>query len=169
MALDIVTESQGGFRVMKLSGRLDTETSADFELAAHDLLAAGDKKFVVDLTGISYVSSAGLRVLLALAKQSTGQQGELRLSGLAPAVKQVFDLSGFAKLFAIFPDLGQATGGAAAPVAKAAELLGASAPSKPSAPAQPVSRNAAELLGAGNAPAPKKGIFGRFLDWLRGY
>ena len=78
MALEIGSETHGDFRVLRLNGRLDTGTSADFELAAHDLTQAGERRFVVDLGGISYVSSAGLRVLLALAKQVEGS-GVVRL------------------------------------------------------------------------------------------
>lgn len=176
MALDIGSETHGDFRVLKLSGRLDTETSADFELAAHDLTAAGERKFVVDMTGISYVSSAGLRVLLALAKQLHAGDGTLRLSGLAPSVRQVFDLSGFSKLFTIAADIDAALGGksgggvAAGPeVSKAAaDLLGAASNAQRPAPVSSpeVGRQAAGLLGA--KPAPKPGLLARLFAWLKG-
>jgi anti-anti-sigma factor len=173
MALDIASETHGETRVLRLSGRLDTETSADFELAAHDLTAAGEKRFVVDLSGISYVSSAGLRVLLSLGKQLSGSGGTLGLCGLSDSVRQVFDLSGFSRLFNISPDLSAALGGA--PVSSgpalgqaAASLLGAS--DKPSAPAAAptpaVGRQAADLLGA--KPAARPGFFARILAWLKG-
>lgn len=175
MALDIGSETQGDFRVLRLNGRLDTETSADFELAAHDLTAAGEKRFIVDLGGISYVSSAGLRVLLALAKQMGSGGGELRLCGLAPSVRQVFDLSGFSKLFTIATDVGSALGEksggtAAAPTPEvskaAANLLGAASnAAQPSASPQ-VGRQAADLLGARQAPKP--GLFARLFAWLKG-
>lgn len=176
MALDIGSELQGDFRVLRLNGRLDTETSADFELAAHDLTAAGERRFVVDLSGISYVSSAGLRVLLALAKQMSSGGGELRLSGLAPSVRQVFDLSGFSKLFTIATDvdsaLGEKAGGStAAPTPEvskaAANLLGATGSSSQAAPApQQIGRQAADLLGA--KQPPKRGLFARLMAWLKG-
>lgn len=177
MALDIGSEKHGDFRVLRLDGRLDTETSADFELAAHDLTAAGENKFIVDLAGISYVSSAGLRVLLALAKQMSGG-GSLRLCSLAPSVRQVFDLSGFSKLFSIAPDLNAALaeGGvtAAAPTPAlsnaAANLLGATqSPSSPATaptPSPQVGRQAADLLGA--KPAAKAGLLARLLAWFKG-
>ncbi|MEP6485603.1 MAG: anti-sigma factor antagonist [Rudaea sp.] len=104
MAIDIKQEEHGGTRILVLSGRLDTETSADVELSLQDLLAAGDRNFLIDMTGIGYVSSAGLRVLLATVKQLEGGKGSLRLCGLNPSVRQVFDVAGFSKLFALFPD-----------------------------------------------------------------
>ena len=175
MALEIGSETHGDFRVLKLDGRLDTETSADFELAAHDLTAAGEKRFIVDLSGISYVSSAGLRVLLSLAKQMSSGGGELRLCGLALSVRQVFDLSGFSKLFSIAADVGAALGdksggSAAAPspeVSKAAaNLLGAASSSAQPAASAQVGRQAASILGA--KPAAKPGLFARLFAWLKG-
>src|SRR6185369_17648506 len=104
MAFAIQQEQQGAVRILALSGRLDTETSADLELALADLQAAGATHFLIDMADIGYVSSAGLRVLLSLAKQLDGGKGSLRLCGLNAAVTQVFDVAGFSKLFAIFPD-----------------------------------------------------------------
>ena len=102
--------------------------------------------------------------------------GELRLCGLAPSVRQVFDLSGFSKLFTIAPDvesaLGEKSGGsAAAPTPEvskaAANLLGATSSSSQSGPApQQVGRQAADLLGA--RQPPKRGLFARLMAWLKG-
>ena len=75
MAIQIEQEQVGSVRVLELSGRLDTETAVDVELALQDLLAAGEREFLIDLSGIGYVSSAGLRVLLSLAKHLDGGKG----------------------------------------------------------------------------------------------
>jgi anti-anti-sigma factor len=104
VAIDIQQEDADGTRILALTGRLDTETSADVELTLQDLLAAGESNFLIDMTGIGYVSSAGLRVLLATAKQLEGGKGSLRLCSLNASVKQVFDVAGFSKLFSIFPN-----------------------------------------------------------------
>jgi anti-anti-sigma factor len=135
MSLEIQTSDLGASKLLRLVGRLDTETSADFELAAYDAHQAGSRQFVVDLSEITYVSSAGLRVLLALAKKLEGN-GELKLAGIRGVVKEVFEKSGFARLFTIFPDVQSAAG--AAP--------GAPAPQRSS-----VQNDAAKLLGAGNS------------------
>lgn len=174
MALEIGSETHGDFRVLRLNGRLDTETSADFELAAHDLTQAGERRFIVDLGGISYVSSAGLRVLLALAKQMDGA-GVVRLCSLAPSVRQVFDLSGFSKLFAIAPDLQAALSGESSAAAgsanvsrTAADLLGASGSAQPPPrSSSTVGKQAADLLGA--KAASKPGFWARLLGWFKGH
>lgn len=140
MSLEINTSDLGSVKLMLLNGRLDTETSADFELAAYDAHQAGTRAFVVDLSQISYVSSAGLRVLLALAKKLEGG-GELKLCGIKGVVKEVFEKSGFARLFSIYPDV-QAATGSAVPVSAAPERNN-------------VQSDAAKLLGgSGYAPKP---------------
>lgn len=114
MGLDIAQEQQDSLRILALRGRLDTDTSADLELAVQDLLTAGARDFLIDLGEVSYVSSAGLRVLLALAKQLEGSKGRLRLCSLSPSVYQVFEVAGFSKLFAILKDRASAIGASAA-------------------------------------------------------
>lgn len=123
MSLEIQQSDLGSQKLMKLVGRLDTETSHDFELAAYDAQTAGASNFVVDLSGVTYVSSAGLRVLLALAKKIEGK-GSMKLTGLKGVVKEVFDKSGFARLFAIFPTLEAATGVAASAAPQAPSSSG---------------------------------------------
>ncbi len=109
MTLEIREEDADPYRVLVLSGRLDTDTSADLELALMDLLQAGQGRFVIDLAGVGYVSSAGLRVLLMLGKKVDGS-GELKLAALNPTVRQVFDVAGFTQLFKIYPDRASALG-----------------------------------------------------------
>ena len=162
MAIEIQQEQQGATRILALSGRLDTDTSADVELALQDLLGAGERNFLIDLTGIGYVSSAGLRVLLATAKQLEGGKGSLRLCGLNPSVRQVFDVAGFSKLFALFPDRATALGEQGnvkikpevVLAQKAAALLGAKLTTEtPHPKAADLARIATQLLGLKAIPA----------------
>lgn len=101
--MEIAQEKRGAVFLLGPVGRLDTDSAADLELALQDLLATGGTHFVVDLAQINYVSSAGLRVLLMLAKSVDGK-GSLRIAGLNAQVQQVFDIAGFTKLFKIHPD-----------------------------------------------------------------
>ncbi len=143
MSLEIQQSDLGAQKLIKLIGRLDTETSPDFELAAYDAQNGGAKEFIVDLSEVTYVSSAGLRVLLALAKKLEGK-GSMKLTGLKGVVKEVFEKSGFARLFQIFADVTAASGGQAVATAvsapprvkSASELLGGSAPTMPRPVAQ---------------------------------
>jgi len=164
MAFAIQQDQQGAVRVLALSGRLDTETSADLELALADLQAAGATHFLIDLADIGYVSSAGLRVLLALAKQLDGGRGSLRLCGLNAAVMQVFDVAGFSKLFLIYPTRDAALAGhvEAKPdpgLAKTiADLIGAPESAGTASPeSADLARAAAQLLADGKGEGtPRK-------------
>lgn len=100
MGLEIDCADNGNFRVLRLVGRLDAETSADFELAVDDWTAADGKLVVVDLAGVSYISSDGLMVLVILIKR-----GWVHLGNLSSEVREVFDLNGIdPSLFPILPD-----------------------------------------------------------------
>jgi anti-anti-sigma factor len=149
VALAINEEKVGEVTVLGLEGRLDTDTSADLELAVQDLMQAGVRQFVVDLSGVGYVSSAGLRVLLSLGK-TVENSGGLRLSGLNPTVRQVFDVAGFTQLFAIFASRDEALAGKTRPAPRSAR-----APAAATTSASAVAR----LLGIADA-----GTRGRKLD-----
>lgn len=105
MAVDIKTETQGGILVVTPVGRLDNESVADFELLTQESVAAGGRHLVLDMTDLSYISNAGLRVLGSLAKSLNTPTTSLRVAALKPAVKQVFDAAGIAMLFDIRPSL----------------------------------------------------------------
>lgn len=159
--MDIHNDQVGAVSIVAPEGRLDTGSASDLELALSDLETAGSRHFLIDLAGISYVSSAGLRVLLMLAKRIDGT-GSLRLAGLNPQVQQVFDIAGFTKLFHIFPDRTAAlrdhpaAAESGPPLGRlAATLMGARVdPPAPSPAEQAVAAAAADLLGA-NRPKPK--------------
>jgi len=157
MGLEITQETEGDLRILALRGRLDTDTAADLELIAQDLTAAGARDFLIDLAEVGYVSSAGLRVLLALAKQLDGNKGRLRLCGLNPAVSQVFEVAGFTRLFAISKDRAAALAASAkvAPARKEPTLADHAArilriigkPVAKSAQTAALAAEAAQLLG----------------------
>ena len=59
------------------------------------MVEEGEHKWVLDMAGVEYISSAGLRVVLLLAKRLKQNSGHLVLCGLQPHVHEVFDISGF--------------------------------------------------------------------------
>jgi anti-anti-sigma factor len=89
--------------VLSLSGRLDASNSKEFEDQVVKLIDSGQKAFVANLTGLDYISSAGLRVFLLLIKK-LGDKGYIHLCCLQEQVKEVFDISGFTSIFQIFDD-----------------------------------------------------------------
>jgi len=100
--ISILESNQGDCVVLELTGRLDAKTSPELEnkLAAH--LARGKKIFLLDFTNLGYLSSAGLRVLVAAAQTAEDNDGKLMLSALCSSVKEIFDVTGFSDLFQIY-------------------------------------------------------------------
>ena len=90
-----------GAVIVAPAGRLDSTSSPSFDRQVAALVSAGERRIVVDFSEVEYISSAGLRVLLLLAKQMRLDQGSLALCGLGDRVKQVFELAGFLPLFRI--------------------------------------------------------------------
>lgn len=85
---------EGGVLVLRLSGRLDAETAPDFETAVLSRVDAGESSMVLDLEGLEYVSSAGLRVVLVAAKRLQQAGGKLVVCSLQNPVLEVFRVSG---------------------------------------------------------------------------
>lgn len=105
--LDIQDLETAGARVLQLTGRLDTNTSTVFDRHCAERVGL-DARVAVDLAAVDYVSSAGLRVFLMLAKKLQKGGGKLVLCGLAPAVREVFDIAGFSRILDIADDRGAA-------------------------------------------------------------
>ena len=75
-----------------------------FEQAVMDKIDSGKAKMVIDLSGLEYISSAGLRVLLMAAKQVKTGNGALALCGLKDHIREVFEISGFLPILTIVDD-----------------------------------------------------------------
>jgi len=89
--------------LVAMDGNLDTNTSVDAQDHVNGLIDNGAAKLLVDFEKVDFVSSAGLRVLLATAKKLGGIGGSLRICGLNEAVNEVFEISGFSTILEVFP------------------------------------------------------------------
>ena len=77
-------------------------TAPIFETSLTDLIGEGRLYLALDLGGIEYISSAGLRVILASAKSLKNKNGTLLLANAREPVREVFDISGFGSVFSIY-------------------------------------------------------------------
>ncbi len=99
--LTISSTRQGNFIVIALVGRVDASNSKDLEQQCLEMISNGETQMIFDLTAVNYVSSAALRVFLLAAKRISAVKGSVRLCGLSTTLRDVFDISGFSKLFVI--------------------------------------------------------------------
>jgi len=100
--MEIETAKEKSTVVFSVKGKIDAVTAPQFEKALASLIVQGENNFLLDLSGLEYISSAGLRGILATAKQLKPKGGNMIFSGLKGPVKDVFNISGFGTIFKIF-------------------------------------------------------------------
>jgi anti-anti-sigma factor len=103
-AMEFAQEQAGEVAIVKLAGRLDSSAAQPAEENFARVLGSGAPHLAIDMSGLEYISSAGLRVLLVVAKKVQQAKGKMVLFGLVPHVREVFSVSGFDKIFAIQSD-----------------------------------------------------------------
>jgi anti-sigma B factor antagonist len=91
--------SQGDIVVLHLEGFLDAHTAPVFEQAIQTALDAGHVRLVVDGQALTYISSAGLGVFMGFIEQIREQGGDLKICGLNPKVRQIFEILGFQAIY----------------------------------------------------------------------
>ena len=82
-----------------IAGRLDTQTAPELEKEL-DTVFSGVQELIFDMTGLEYVSSAGLRVILK-AQKIMNAQGSMKLIGVNDSIMEVFDITGFLDILTI--------------------------------------------------------------------
>ena len=95
--------------ILTLPERLDTTSAPDTELAVVSEIEKGVLRVVIEFSGTTFVSSAGLRVILKVAKLLHQQKGALALCGLNGQISEVFEVSGFMKLVNVYPTFAEQT------------------------------------------------------------
>jgi anti-sigma B factor antagonist len=88
--------------VVFLNGRLDAYNSNLVEGKFSEIIDSGKVQIVADLSGVDYISSSGLRVMLSSLKKLNKMGGTLKLSCLQHYVLEVFEIAGFTQLFQIY-------------------------------------------------------------------
>lgn len=91
--------------ILTVEGEVDTNTASILESSLSQEFDKGARRLILELSQMDYVSSVGLRVLLAHLKKLKTSQGRLVLTGLNDEVQEIFDMAGFSALFEISPDL----------------------------------------------------------------
>jgi anti-sigma B factor antagonist len=106
--MKIDTEISGNLVILNLTGRLDTLNFSTLEKEIETLLEKNQKFIVLDCQNLDYVSSSGLRILLKSLKQIEAAKGRFTLCNLQVNISQILHVSGFDRLFEIYPTRSEA-------------------------------------------------------------
>lgn len=98
--LSIVTNEVFGQRIVRVAGHIDSVTAPQFEMYLLQLLAQS-RRFGLDCSGLAYVSSAGIRVLVSTAKRIKGMEGRFEMFALTPTVSRMIEMSGLTSILSI--------------------------------------------------------------------
>ena len=93
-----------GVSILRVSGYVDTTTSPDLERRLQALLREKRYHVVVDLARVEYISSAGWGIFISEIREIREHGGDLKLSGMAPDVREVFDLLEFENILQAYTD-----------------------------------------------------------------
>ena len=108
--MEISTKEMKRVSLVTVSGRVDSATAPDFDKALQTLIQANRNQIVVDLKGVDYMSSAGIRALVSGLKAAKGGGGDLCIAQPSTRVRDVLDLAGLDAIFAVYEDLIEAIG-----------------------------------------------------------
>lgn len=105
--MEIIVSEKLPFTIIRVTGRLDTVTSGEFQTVCLQLLAEGKTQLVLDFEALHYLSSAGLRGIIVAGKKAKAVQGKLLVCHLSGMVREVFSMSGFDGLFPVYKNLAE--------------------------------------------------------------
>ena len=102
--MEISSQIERGVTVVSITGSIDGFTASEVLQVLESEIQAGIRNLVVELGGVDFISSAGLRAVLMAQKQMREQGGDVRLAGSRPNVFRTFKISGYTSIFKMFAD-----------------------------------------------------------------
>lgn len=106
--MNISESKHGNVTILQVQGKLDAVSSPELDKRLVSLVESGTTQITLDLVGLDYVSSAGLRVFLSAAKRLKQAHGKLALANLSTQVQQIFDIAGFESILPVFKTVNEA-------------------------------------------------------------
>ena len=97
--MNVRIEEIDGNVVAILEGTLDTAAAAETEKAMNPLNDVEGKNIIIDCTGLTYISSAGLRIFLGILQNAQTKDGHVYIKGINDSVRAVFTITGFINIF----------------------------------------------------------------------
>ena len=101
--MEITTESKNGALIARAEGRIDGANARDFESAVQAAISECEGPVIIDCKNLSYISSAGLRAILLIAKTLGKRQVKFALCSLSAPIAEIFQISGFDQIISTNP------------------------------------------------------------------
>jgi len=102
--MKITGKNINNIQVIAISGRIDVISANDLEIFLNNVIG-NNSRMIFDLSETEYISSSGLRVLIATLKILEKKNGEMRLASLQPLIRNILDISGLSNIFSIQQNL----------------------------------------------------------------
>lgn len=102
--MNIESRQHEAITIVSLNGRLDAKTNAEVDQYLTACIDEGNHQLLLDLSGLTYVSSVGLRVFLSTGKKLKGLKGKMVFSSMQEGVHEVFEITGFLDIFTVADD-----------------------------------------------------------------
>lgn len=109
--MDVTVSERDDTAIVSVDGRIDAESAEYLDTAISGVLARGGRRVLVNLEKAAYISSSGLRVLLARLRDLRRADGEMAICSPRPDVYQVFLLAGIHEVFPIYAGLDEVLAG----------------------------------------------------------
>jgi len=106
--MEIIQSLIGDIPVLSISGKIDAVTSKDLKAALIGLIDHNKNFLIFNMEKVEFLSSSGLRVLMASLNKLKHRDRDLKLAALQPFVKEVFFMTGANRFFSIYPSQGEA-------------------------------------------------------------
>lgn len=106
--MEINFEEKIDIAVVSINGNVDALTAGELTEFLHQKIDSGHSKVVIDLSGVDFMSSAGLRAILMALKETRRNDGDLRLAGAQSGVDKVLKMSGFNMILKSLPTVDEA-------------------------------------------------------------
>ena len=108
--LNITVESMTRVELVTVSGRVDSNSAGELEKTVNDIIGRKVYNIVLELSGVEYMSSAGLRVLISALRTCKGKRGNVRLAAVSERVDEVLELAGIKPMFDMYDNTASAVG-----------------------------------------------------------
>ena len=99
--MGVETERLGDILIAKTDGRVDGANAREFQVALEAAIDPGERAVILDMEQLSYISSAGLRVILLTARALQDRNAKFAICSLSESIREVFEISGFDKIISV--------------------------------------------------------------------